>query len=128
MLTCYIQGSSLCPRITTSPKRSSLIQFSGEVKKWLDWECMCCVLCAKLLQLCPTLCSPMDCSPPGSSVHAILQARILEWVAMPSSRGSSGSRDQTHVCLHLLHCRQILYPLSHLRSPMECYSAIKSYN
>ena len=35
------------------------------------------------------LCDPMDCSPPGSSVHGILQARILEWVAMPSSRGSS---------------------------------------
>ena len=35
------------------------------------------------------LCNPMDCSPPGSSVHGILQARILEWVAMPSSRGSS---------------------------------------
>ena len=38
---------------------------------------------------------PMDCSPPGSSVHGILQARILEWVAMPSSRGSSPPRDQT---------------------------------
>ena len=37
----------------------------------------------------PTVCDPMDCSPPGSSVHGILQARILEWVAMPSSRGSS---------------------------------------
>ena len=48
---------------------------------------------AKLPQLCPTLCDPMDYSSPGSSVHvilqAILQARILEWVAMPSSRGSS---------------------------------------
>ena len=41
---------------------------------------------AQSLQLCPTLCSPMDCSPPGSSVHGISQARILEWVAMPSSR------------------------------------------
>ena len=41
---------------------------------------------AKSLQLRPTLCDPMDCSPPGSSVHGILQARILEWVAMPSSR------------------------------------------
>ena len=41
---------------------------------------------AKLLQLCLTLCDPMDCSPPGSSVHGILQARILEWIAMPSSR------------------------------------------
>ena len=44
---------------------------------------------AKSLQSCPTLCDPMDCSPPGSSVHGILQARILEWVAMPSSRESS---------------------------------------
>ena len=44
---------------------------------------------AKSLQLCPTLCNPMDCSPPGSSVHGILQARILEWVAISSSRGSS---------------------------------------
>ena len=44
---------------------------------------------AKLLQSCPTLCDPMDCSPPGSSVHGILQARVLEWAAMPSSRGSS---------------------------------------
>ena len=44
---------------------------------------------AQSLQLCPTLCVLMDCSPPGSSVHGILQARILEWVAMPSSRGSS---------------------------------------
>ena len=41
------------------------------------------------LQSCLTLCDPMDCSPPGSSVHGILQARILEWVAMPSSRGKS---------------------------------------
>ena len=41
--------------------------------------------------------TPMDCSPPGSSVHGILQARILQWVAMPSSRGSSWPRDQTHV-------------------------------
>ena len=45
----------------------------------------------------PTLYKPMNCSPPGSSVHGILQVRILEWVAMPSSRGSSWSRDRTHV-------------------------------
>ena len=48
-------------------------------------------------QSCPTLCNPMDCSLPGSSVHRILQARILEWVAMPSSRGSSSPRDRTQV-------------------------------
>ena len=41
---------------------------------------------AKLLQSCLTLCDPMDCRPPGSSVHGILQTRIMEWVAMPSSR------------------------------------------
>ena len=44
---------------------------------------------SSVTQLCPTLCDPMDCSPPGSSVHGILQERTLEWVARPSSRGSS---------------------------------------
>ena len=44
---------------------------------------------AKLLQSCPTLHNPMDSSPSGSSVHGTLQARILEWVTLPSSRGSS---------------------------------------
>ena len=44
---------------------------------------------AELPHSCPTLCDPMDCSPPGPSVHRILQARILEWVAIPFSRGSS---------------------------------------
>ena len=48
-------------------------------------------------QSCPTLCDPMDCSPPGSSVHEIFQARILEWVAISFSRGSSQPRDWTWV-------------------------------
>ena len=55
------------------------------------------IMCAKSLQLCLPLCNPMDCSPPGSSVHGILQAGILQWVAIPSSRGSSWPRDQTHI-------------------------------
>ena len=50
---------------------------------------------AKLLQLCPTLCDPVDCSLPGSAVHGIFQARILERVAMPFSRGSSPPKDRT---------------------------------
>ena len=50
---------------------------------------------AKLLQLCPTLCNPMDCNLAGFSVHGILQARIPEWVGMPSSRASSQPRDWT---------------------------------
>ena len=61
---------------------------------------------AKSLQPRLTLCDPTDCSPPGSSVHGILQVRTLEWVAMLSSRGPSLPRDRTHVsCIG----RQILY-------------------
>ena len=52
---------------------------------------------AKLLQSCLIHCNPMDCSPPGSSVLGISQARLLEWVAMPSSRGSSPPRDRSQV-------------------------------
>ena len=52
---------------------------------------------AKLLQSCPTLCNAMDCGPQGSSVHGILWVRVLEWVAMPSSRGSSLPQLQTYV-------------------------------
>ena len=48
-------------------------------------------------QSCPILCDPMDCSPPDSSVHGIFQARILEWVVISYSRGSSWSRDQTDI-------------------------------
>ena len=53
--------------------------------------------CCWLAQSCPTLCDPTDCSPPDSSVHGILQAGILEWVAVPSSRGSSQLGDRTCV-------------------------------
>ena len=57
-------------------------------------------------QSCPTLCNPMDCSPPGSSVHGIFQEGILEWVPISFSRGSSWLRDQT--CISCIG-RQILY-------------------
>ena len=52
---------------------------------------------SEVAQSCPTLCNPMDCSPPGSSTHGILQTRILEWVAISFSRGSSQHRDRTQV-------------------------------
>ena len=51
----------------------------------------------EVAQSCPTLCDPMDCSPPGSSVHGIFQAVVLEWIAISFSRGSSQPRDQTLV-------------------------------
>ena len=52
---------------------------------------------SEVTQSCPTLCDPMDCSLPGSSVHRIFQARVLEWVAISFSRGSSQPRDRTQV-------------------------------
>ena len=66
-------------------------------------------MCAKLLQSCLTLCDPMDCNPPGSSVHGILQARRLEWAAVPFSRGSSQPRDRSHVSYVSCMGRQVLY-------------------
>ena len=55
------------------------------------------------------LCNPMDCNPLGSSVQGVLQARILEWVAMPSSRGSSQPKDQTHISYSSCIGRWVLY-------------------
>ena len=60
--------------------------------------CMSCSCCCAFQSLsCVQLCDPMDCGSPGSSVHGILQARILEWVAIPFCRGSSPPRDWTHI-------------------------------
>ena len=81
-----------------------------EVVKWV-----------KVTQSCPTLCNPMDCSLPISSLHGILQARTREWVAIPFSRGSSQPRDWTRspALQGLWHYRQILYILSHQRNPKK---------
>ena len=73
---------------------------------------------AKLHQLCLTVCDPMNCSSLGFSVHGILQARILEWVAMPSSRRrSSWSRNQTDVSYVSCIDKRVLYHRCHLGSP-----------
>ena len=80
-------------------------------------------MCVLVAQSCLTPCDPMGCSLIGSSVHGIFQARILEWVAILFSRGSSWPKDWCRA--GLLHCRQFLYCLSHqevkrvhnLRSP-----------
>ena len=74
---------------------SGLGEAQGGGRGWKAWthlflRCYLCVLCCdQPLQPWPTLCNPVECSPPGFSVHGILQARILEWVVMLSSRGSS---------------------------------------
>ena len=74
-------------------------------------------------QSCLTLCNPMDCSPPGSSVHRILQLRIVEWVTMPSSRGSSWPRDQSHLSYVSCIVMWVLYHYCHLGSPYHFPSA-----
>ena len=91
---------------------------TGRCFPWGLWEvpyycvCVCVCVCVCLVaQSCQTLCHPMNCSPPGFSVHEISQAIMLEWVAILFSGGSSWP-------LGLLLCRQILYWLSHQRSPL----------
>ena len=74
----------------------------------------------KVTPLCPTLCDPMDCNPPGSSVHGILQSRILESVDIPFSRGSSWPRDWTRVSCVSFIGRRVLYYWCHLGSCKKC--------
>ena len=101
--------ADLCPQ---NPERTNacrlqpagcavLLLRSSETKAYLT--------CAKSLQSCLILCDPMDHSPPGSSVHGILQARILEWIAMPSFRGSSQPRARTRGSCISCTGRWVLY-------------------
>ena len=80
-------------------------------------------VCAKLLQGCPTLCNPMNHDPPGSSLYGLLQARILEWVVMASSRGSSRHRDQSQASYLTVLAGDSLPPVppssSHIGSGMR---------
>ena len=79
----------------------------------------------KLLESSLTLCNLMDCSLPGSSVHEVLQARILKCVAMLSSKGSSKPRDRTHIFYASCISRQVLYHWHHLGSPYIIISSVE---
>ena len=98
----------MCPQILSLPywKNSNNGAIIIITKNTISKLRIICTLglyvCAESLQSCLTLCNPIDCSLPGSSVHGILQARTLEWVAMPSSRGSSWPRDWT--CISCISC------------------------
>ena len=88
----------LAVRSDTAERQSLLLTVGSE-----DQDCrlfaasiILCIACV-CTQSCPIFCNPVDCSPPGSPVRGILQARILEWVAISSSRGSSRTGDQTRV-------------------------------
>ena len=86
MNTCIYMAKSFC----CSPETITALL--------IGYACMH----TKSLQSCLTLCDPVDSSPPGPSIHGILQARILEWVAMPSTRGSSQIRDWTCICVSFI--------------------------
>ena len=87
-------GDFLILEVTLMPKdRMVYLQLLAQGLWCISSAGLC--ICAQSLQSYLTLCDPIDCSPPRSSVHRILQARILEWVAMPSFRGSSQLRDWT---------------------------------
>ena len=112
--TCYQGMWSSCPRSMLTERLSAICcpGATGKIPVRVQLTdqrvtvrtCVCLVA-----QSCLTLCDPVDCSPPGSSVHGILQARILEWVAMPSSRGSSRPRDRTHISYVSCIGGQVLY-------------------
>ena len=89
------RGSSMC--LFGGPVKSSRCCRGPSTLASLFSSGVCPPVWVKVAQSRLTLCDPMDCSPPGSPVHGILQARILEWVAMPSSGGSSQPRHQTQV-------------------------------
>ena len=95
-------------------------QHCQDVSSFL-WSAVNACVHAKSLESCPTLCNLMNCSQPGSPDHRILQTRILEWVSMPSSKGSSQSRDRT--CISYISCinRRVLYHQHYPGStPVSC--------
>ena len=100
----FFRGSSQ-PRVWTQV--SSIAR--GFFTSWATGEAQVSSSACSDTQSGPTLCDPMDCSPPGSSVHGILQARIMEWAAICYSRGSSAPRDRAHISYVSCTGRQILY-------------------
>ena len=95
-------------------KKSTSSSLRFQLIRWLSaWRGILILkMRGKLLQSSPTLCNAMDHSPPGSSVHGILQTRLLKWFAMPSSRRSSWPRNQTHVPYVTCIGRRVLYHCS----------------
>ena len=94
-----------CPGLSNQPKQCPLNMCVNLIK--FLFVCLAA-------QSCPTLCGPMNCSLPVSSAHGIFQARILEWVAISSSRVSSQARSQTHISCISCIGRLILYHWHHL--------------
>ena len=104
-------------RKTIGPARATKLLSVPPKENLIDHRCVCmsgvCVH-ALVTQLCLTLCDPMDCSLPGSSVQGIIQARILEWVAIFLLQGIFLTQRSNP---DILHCMQIFYLLSHQGNP-----------
>ena len=109
-ILCLTLGNTSSIRLRNKSFNCKLNEYNSTWARKLK-VCVCLVTQSWL-----SLCDPMDCSLPGSSVYGIFQARILEWVAIPYSRGSSQYRDQT--CITCFSCveRWILYHLCHLNA------------
>ena len=117
LCVCVCEGVCVC---VVFPWRFLEFPLTQQCKESVFYERYACKH-AKWLQLCLTLCDHMDHSPTRSSVHGILQARILEWVTMPSSRGSSWPRDWTRVSFVFCIGRWVLYHSCQLGSPWKIY-------
>ena len=103
-------GYDVLPHLPYSPDLPQTTTYSSILITFCRENASTTSLCVCLVaQSCLILCDPMNCSPPGSSVCGILQERILEWVSMPSSRGSSQLRNRT--CVSYVSCigRWVLY-------------------
>ena len=94
--------------LAKTPVYSSSSLSPSYSRAWLLVDRLQC-LCLQLLQACLSLCNPMDCSPPDSSVHGIFRARILDWFAISFSRGSSQPKDGTSLSCVSCISRQILH-------------------
>ena len=105
----------------TDSMDTSLSKLLGDSEGQGSLEC-CSAWSCKVKESEVALCDPMDCSQPGSSVHGILQARIVQWVAIPFSWGSSPRREQTHVsCIG----RQILYQWASWETMREAHTTLR---
>ena len=123
-------SNTFCQQLGPNSHLTLSLLENRAIHQLLSPFCECLKWVSEVAQLCPTVCDPMDCSLPGSSVHGILQARILEWVTISFSRGSSSwPRDRTRlhamISLTILILAQCLIQVSYF-STLELKEMVQS--
>ena len=123
----YQEGNHFDQSENATAWRSQMAVLVLEMSKWRFHMCVCWVV-----RSCPTLCDPVECSPPGSSVPGISQTRILKWVAITFPRGSSRPRDQTRVShvagrVFTIWASEQTLPVGKKRSKLKCLSHTTSH-